>query len=212
MSSNLRPVVVSAATLLTALCLRPDLAGASGEGIRFEIDPVHSSVQFKVRHLGISTVTGRFEDFSGSVVYDPEAPETSVVAVSIQVASINTDVQGRDDHLRSADFFDAANHPEMTFRSTAVRTLGDGRFEVDGDLTIRGTTRPVTLESELGGMIRRQGRQGPRRTVAFTGETRIKRQDFGLMWNRALETGGFVVGDQVRILLEIEANAPEPER
>jgi len=209
---NLRPGVVSAAALLAALCLRPDAVGAAAEGIHFEIDPAHSSVQFKVRHLGISTVTGRFEEFSGTVVYDPEAPETSVVAVSIQVASINTDVQGRDDHLRSADFFDAANHPEMTFRSTAVRALGDGRFEVDGDLTIRGTTRPVTLESELGGMIRRQGQQGARRTVAFTGETRIKRQDFGLAWNRAWETGGFVVGDQVRILLEIEANAPEPER
>lgn len=208
---RLRSVVVaslSACVLVGATGSRVDAAN----GVTYTIDPNHSSIEFKVRHLGISTVTGRFEAFAGSVTFDPENPTATRVEVSIQAASIDTRVERRDDHLRSDDFFAAETHPELTFRSTAVRAGDDGMFEVDGELTIRGSTRPVTLEAEIGGMLDRETRRGRTRTVAFSATGRINRTDFGLNWNRALEAGGWVVGEEIRIFLEVEANhRPESE-
>lgn len=201
----MRRFLLAIATLLIApalLLARPAQDGA------FVIDNNHSSAEFRVRHLGVSTVSGEFEKLEGSIWFNPAAPEASRVEVVIQAASINTAVEGRDNHLRSADFFDVEKFPTLTFKSTAVRVTGEGTFEVDGDLTIRDVTRSVTLEAELGGLMERQGREGRLQTVGFSAQTRINRGDYGLTWNRALEAGGFLVGEEVRIMLEVEANRP----
>lgn len=164
------------------------------------IDAAHSSVEFAVKHLMISTVKGRFADVSGTVHLDEQEPERSEVDVTINVASIDTRQPDRDTHLRSTDFFDAEHHPALTFRSTRV-TREDGELRVEGDLTIRGVTKRVTLRATEEG----RGRDpwGGER-LGFSATTRINRRDFGLTWNQLLETGGFAVGDEVKIALDVE--------
>lgn len=201
----MRKILLSAAIPLIAPTL---LLARPAQDDAFVIDNNHSAAEFRVRHLGVSTVTGEFEQLEGSIWFDPAAPEASRVEVIIQAASINTAVEGRDNHLRSADFFDVEKFPTLTFKSTAVRATGEGTYEVDGDLTIRDVTRTVTLQAELGGVMERQGREGRMQTVGFSAQTRINRGDFELTWNRALEAGGFLVGEEVRINLEVEANRP----
>lgn len=165
------------------------------------LDPVHSQVEFGVRHMMISTVKGTFTDLRGTLHLDEENAESSSVEVEIAAASIDTRNDDRDQHLRSADFLDAESHPTLRFASTGVEKAGTG-LRIAGDLTIRGTTRPVTLEAEeLGRGTDPWG--NPR--VAFRAETRISRKDFGLTWNQALETGGVLVGDEVSIELEVQA-------
>lgn len=171
----------------------------------WNIDPTHTHAEFGVRHLMISTVKGHFSDVAGTVVVEDGDPTTAQIDVTIDVASIDTRVAQRDQHLRSADFFDADHFPTITFRSTQVeRTAvneGDERYHVVGDLTIRGTTRPVTLDVHwLGGVRDPWGNE----RAGYTATARINRKDFGLNWNQALETGGFVVGDEVKIDLEVE--------
>ncbi|HEX2038560.1 MAG TPA: YceI family protein [Acidimicrobiales bacterium] len=167
---------------------------------RWEIDRSHSSVEFVVRHLMVSKVRGRFGEFSGSLRIG-EVPEQSSVEVVIDAAGIDTGDSSRDEHLRSADFLDVATHPTLTFRSTAVRERG-GRWLVDGELTVRGVTRPVTLDVELLGVVTSPwGKQ----VAGFTATADIDREDFGLTWNQALETGGVLVGRKVRIELSVEA-------
>lgn len=167
---------------------------------RWEIDRSHSSVEFSVRHLMVSKVRGRFGELSGTVEI-AEVPEASSVSVVIDAASIDTRDSGRDEHLRSADFLDVATHPTLEFRSTAVRGKGF-RWRVEGDLTIRGITRPVTLDVELDGVATSPwGKQ----VTGFTASTELDREDFGLTWNQALETGGVLVGRKVRIDLAVEA-------
>jgi polyisoprenoid-binding protein YceI len=167
---------------------------------RWDIDRSHSSVEFAVRHLMVSKVRGRFGEFSGTL-HIGEAPEESSVEVVIEATSIDTRDGGRDEHLRSADFLDVAGHPTLTFRSTAVRGR-DERWQVDGELTIRGVTRPVTLDVTLEGVVRSPwGKQ----VASFTASTEVDREDFGLTWNQALETGGVLVGRKVRIELSVEA-------
>ena len=164
------------------------------------IDPSHSSVEVVARHMMISKVRGRFASFSGRVVVGDQ-PESSSVEVTIDAASIDTADARRDEHLRAADFLDVANHAEITFRSTSVRPGRRGRWEVTGDLTLRGVTRPVTLDVELEGIGAAYG--GPR--VVFSGVTEVDREEFGLTWNMALETGGVLVGRQLKIELSIQA-------
>jgi polyisoprenoid-binding protein YceI len=164
------------------------------------IDPSHSSVEVVARHMMISKVRGRFSGFSGRVVVGGR-PEDSSVEVTIDAASIDTADSRRDEHLRAADFLDVADHPEITFRSTSVRPGRRGRWEVTGDLTLRGVTRPVTLEVELEGVGAAYG--GPR--AVFSGVTEVDREEFGLTWNMALETGGVLVGRQLKIELSIQA-------
>jgi polyisoprenoid-binding protein YceI len=164
------------------------------------IDPSHSEVGFTVRHLGISKTRGRFGAFTGDIVV-AERPEDSRVTVEIDAASIDTTDAGRDEHLRSADFFDVATFPTLSFATTAVRQVG-GRWEVAGDLTIRGATRPVVLDTELVGLA--SDPWGNER-VGFHATTEVNREDFGLTWNAALETGGFLVGKTVKIDIEVEA-------
>ncbi len=175
--------------------------------VEYEVDPSHTQVMFKVRHMGISTVTGRFNRFAATLAYDPENPAASWVTATIDAASIDTDNERRDNHLRSADFFAADSYPTLTFRSTRVEEAGEGRLRVLGDLSIRGVTKPVVLDVSLEGAALGQG---GRPMTGWTAETAIDRMDYGLRWNRLTEAGGWVVADEVRILLEVEARARQP--
>lgn len=166
----------------------------------WQIDPAHSGVDFQVRHLGLSKVRGRFGVFSGALTI-AEAPEQSSVAVSIEVESIDTREPTRDTHLRSPDFFDAATHPTIEFTSRSVTGAGS-QWEVEGDLTIKGVSRPVVLEVTYEGAA--TDPWGGSR-VAFSGSTEIDREDWGMTYNQALEAGGWLVGKKVKIELELEA-------
>lgn len=164
------------------------------------IDPTHTEVGFSVRHLAISKVKGKFETFSGTLV-TAENPLDSKVEATVQVASINTNQADRDGHLRTGDFFAAEEHPEFTFVSTGVREQG-GDYFVDGDLTLRGVTKPVTFAFEFGGF----GQDGYGQYKAgFTATTKVNREDFGIQWNAPLETGGLLLGNEVTITLDVQA-------
>jgi len=167
----------------------------------WQIDNAHSSVQFSVRHMMITNVRGAFERFSGDINLDENDPTKSTVKVQIETTSINTREQRRDDHLRSADFFDAATYPHMTFVSKRVVRTGDNTARMVGDLTIKDVTREVSLDVEFVG----QGKNPWGATVAgFNARGKINRKDFGLNWNVALETGGWLVGDDINIAIELE--------
>jgi len=169
----------------------------------FSIDKAHSDLLFQVRHL-VTRVRGRFTDFSGTVSFDLESPAASSVVVTIDAASIDTGTPDRDTHLRSADFFDVATYPALTFVSSRVDRQSDDRFDVTGTLTIHGVTREVTLPvTYLGRATDPWGNE----RAGFESEITINRKDFGLGWNALLETGGFVVGDEVKITLSVQAIA-----
>jgi polyisoprenoid-binding protein YceI len=174
---------------------------------RWQIDPAHTDTGFAVRHMMISTVKGRFADVSGTITLDEADLSGSSVEVEIGVASIDTRQEERDAHLRSADFFDAENHPKITFRSRRVEATGGGDFRVIGDLTIRGVTREVVLEATDEG---RATDPWGNEKAGFSARTAIDRQDFGLTWNAALETGGILVGNEIKISLEVQAAKAEP--
>ncbi|WDH79974.1 YceI family protein [Microbacterium esteraromaticum] len=163
------------------------------------LDPAHSEVTFSVRHMMISKVRGSFGIKSATFVA-PENPLEATVEANVDVASIDTSDENRDAHLRSADFFDADNHPTMEFRSTATR-VENGDFLVDGDLTIRGITKPVTFEFDFGGFA--QDPYGNYKAGA-SAKAVINREDFGLTWNAALETGGVLVGKEITIGLDLQ--------
>jgi polyisoprenoid-binding protein YceI len=165
------------------------------------IDADHSEVGFAVKHLMVATVKGTFRRFSGQVTLDENDVGKSVIAAEIDVTSIDTRQDQRDAHLRSPDFFDASNFPVMTFRSTKIEQLRHGYLRVLGDLTIRGTTREVVLDVEETG---RGGDPWGNQRIGYNARTSIKRDDFGLTWNQALETGGVVVSSDVRITLDVE--------
>lgn len=175
--------------------------------VEYEVDTSHTQVMFKVRHMGVSTVTGRFNRFAGTFAYDPQDPEASWVTATIDAASVDTDNERRDNHLRSPDFFAADSYPTLTFQSTKVDEVGEGRLMVAGDLSIRGVTLPVVLDVVLEGAT--TGREGQPIT-GWTAETTVNRKDYGLQWNRLTEAGGWVVGDDVRIVLEVEARGISP--
>ncbi|MBP1325005.1 polyisoprenoid-binding protein YceI [Leucobacter exalbidus] len=164
------------------------------------IDPTHSEVGFSVRHLAISKVKGKFENFSATFE-TAENPLESKVTATAEVASVNTNEKNRDGHLRTGDFFLADEFPELTFVSTGVRADGSD-FIVDGDLTMRGVTKPVSFEFELGGFG--EDAYGNYK-VGFTAKTVVKREDFGLSWNAPLEKGGLLLGSDVTITLDIQA-------
>jgi polyisoprenoid-binding protein YceI len=165
------------------------------------IDRSHSEVGFQVRHL-LSRVRGRFNDFDGTIDFDESNPANSRVAVTIPAGSIDTGEADRDKHLRSADFFDIEKYPALTFKSTLVTPRGEHTYDVAGDLTIHGVTRPVTLPASFLGAA--QDPWGNTKLV-FEAELTLNRKDFGLTWNAALETGGFLVGDEVKVSLAIQA-------
>jgi polyisoprenoid-binding protein YceI len=170
----------------------------------YEIDGAHTSVEFVGRHLMITKVRGRFSDVRGQVTI-AENPEESHVEVEISTASLNTGNSDRDNHLRSADFFDVAQYPTITFRSTLVRSIPNATWDVTGDLTVRDTTRPVTLQVDFDGA--EVSPMGDER-IGFSAATEVNREDFGLTWNMAVETGGLLVGKAARIELAVQAVAP----
>ena len=184
-------------TAVFALSL-PLMAQAS----TWKIDPDHSNVGFKVRHLMVSNVKGSFEKFSGSVEINEKDITKSHVSVSIDTASVNTNVQKRDGHLKSADFFDVAKYPTMTFVSKKVVSAGKDKLKVTGDLSLHGVTREVVLDVE-GPAVESKDPWGNYRS-GVVATTKINRKDFGLLYNAALETGGVAVGEEVAITLEIE--------
>jgi polyisoprenoid-binding protein YceI len=181
-----------------AVLLLPALAPASV----WQIDPEHSSIQFKVRHLMVSNVKGVFSKVRGVVEIDDRDSTRMKADVTIDTASIDTKVAKRDEHLRSADFFDVAKYPSMTFVSKRVVKEGDGRLRMVGDLTLRGVTREVTLAVEGPSPEAKDPWGNIRRGASAS--AKINRKDFGLTWNKALETGGVVVGDDVMIEIEVE--------
>lgn len=169
----------------------------------YEIDGAHTSVEFVGRHLMITKVRGRFSDVRGRITIGEE-PESSHVQVEIGVASLSTGNDDRDAHLKSQDFFDVEHYPTIAFASTAVRSLRDNTWELVGDLTVRGTTRPITLQVDFdGGGASPMGDE----RIGFSAATDVNREDFGLTWNVALETGGLLVGKSARIELAVQAIA-----
>jgi len=192
----MKRIIVSVSAII-ALSL-PAFAFAS----TWTIDPDHSNIGFKVRHLMVSNVKGTFDKHTGTVEINDKDITKSKVEVSIDTNSINTNVQKRDEHLRSADFFDVARYPTMTFVSKQVAKAGKEKLKVTGDLTLHGVTREVVLDVE-GPSKESKDPWGNIRKGA-TATTKINRKDFGLVWNKALETGGVAVGEEIAITLEIE--------
>ena len=166
----------------------------------WKIDPSHTSVEFSARHMMITTVKGRFADFEGTVVESEASPEGATVEVTMKAASIDTRTEQRDAHLRSADFLDADAFPNITFKSSSISGTKD-TFSLTGDLTVRGTTRPVTLDVTYDG-----GGKDPwgGERVGFTASGKIDRREFGLVWNQALETGGLLVGNDIKIQIDAQ--------
>jgi polyisoprenoid-binding protein YceI len=169
----------------------------------FTIDKTHSEATFQVRHL-VTKVRGHFADFAGTIQFNDEAPDQSSVSFTIQAASIDTQTADRDAHLRSEDFFFVDKYPEITFVSSKITKKGDSDYDVRGTLTIRGVSREITLPVTFLGDAKDPWGNA---RVGFEAETTINRKDFGLVWNAALETGGFLVGDDVKISLQIQAIA-----
>jgi polyisoprenoid-binding protein YceI len=169
----------------------------------FVIDKAHSEATFQVRHL-ITRVRGRFTDLEGTIQYDPDHPERSSVRFAIQAASIDTAEPDRDKHLRSADFFDVERFPQITFDSTRVQAAGTNRFDVTGQLTLHGVAKEIVLPVTFLGFAKDPW--GKER-AGFEVETTLNRKDFGLHWNAPLETGGFLVGDEVKVMLSVQAVA-----
>jgi polyisoprenoid-binding protein YceI len=174
---------------------------------KWNFDSAHSSIEFVVRHMLVSKVRGRFTRWTGAFRYDEQNPTASSLEVQIDAASVDTHEAQRDAHLRSADFFDVANHPHLTFRSTGVEAKGAGRFALKGDLTIRGVTRAVVLDAELGGRLKDPW--GNER-VGFAATTSIDRKDFGVSYNQVLDVGGLALGENVEVAIEIEATRAVP--
>ena len=168
----------------------------------YAIDPMHSTAEFSVKHMMVSTVKGRFGNLSGAIHIDEDRPAESWVEASIDAAGVDTGVDMRDADLRSANFLDVATYPKIEFRSTGVEQVDDDRWRVRGDLTIHGVTREVVLETEFEG--RGPDLEGKHR-VGFSAQAAFSRRDFGLTYNPLLETGGMVVGDNVKVALHIEA-------
>lgn len=182
----------------------PDEAPATqpaAEVATWNVDQSHSRVGFKVRHLGLSNVSGQFHDYEVDLQLDPTDLSTLETSATINIASIDTENERRDNHLRSPDFFAAEEHPTMTFVSKEVRNIDGNSFELVGDLTIRGTTKEVVLDGEVLGTAVMQGNE----IVALEASTTINRLEYGLAWDRLTEAGGVVVGHDVQIILELEA-------
>jgi polyisoprenoid-binding protein YceI len=183
----------TATATATAAATRPLPVGT------WAVDPVHSSVEFHVKHLGIATVKGQFREFEGTLDVDADGARA---LGSVDVASVDTREPQRDEHLRSADFFEVERFPRIAFRSTAIRALDDDEFEIDADLTIHGVTRNVTLRATLEG--NETDPQGNER-IGVSASTQINRSDYNMKFNAALGSGNLVVADKVKILVEVSA-------
>ncbi len=165
------------------------------------IDPTHTAIEFEAKHLMIAKVKGRFAEFDGALTVADD-PTQSVVSVTIKAASIDTRTEQRDEHLRSPDFLEVDKYPEIAFVSTSLEHEDGDDWRINGDLTIHGVTKPVTLKTEYEGQA---GDPWGGQRVAFSAETKIDREDWGLTWNQALEAGGWLVGKEIKLKLEVEA-------
>lgn len=170
----------------------------------WNVDTAHSEIGFSVKHMMISKAKGSFDDFSAEIEADVDDLTDSKVEVKIDASSINTRQEGRDEHLRSADFFDVEKYPNITFVATDIKKKSDNNYDVTGDFTMVGTTKPVTIDVVFEGQSKDP--MSGNTVAGFSGETTINRKDFGLTWNAAVETGGVLVGDEVKIHIEIEAH------
>jgi polyisoprenoid-binding protein YceI len=210
----LRATLPALAAVLALSLLLAGSTPAYAASAVYEIDPNHSAVTFRIRHL-MSNVPGAFNKFKGSIVYDAEKPDASSVEASIEAPSIDTNNDKRDEHLRGADFFDAAKFPTIDFKSKSVAAEG-GKLKVTGDLTMHGVTKPVTLTGEVLGVAKDPTGKNPARAgFSFTGT--INRKDFGIIWNQQLDQSTTLLGDDVVLQLDIEATekvaqveAPKP--
>jgi polyisoprenoid-binding protein YceI len=172
----------------------------------FVFDKAHTNVGFRIRHI-VSKVDGRFREYDGTILIDRQNPAASKVELTIQAASIDTGHADRDKHLRSADFFDVEKYPTITFKSTKVEPKGNDTYEVTGDFTMRGVTKTITFPVRHGGFAR----AGKTEKAGFEATLTLNRKDFGIAWNRNLEQGGLLLGDDVEIAIQVEANKKEAE-
>jgi polyisoprenoid-binding protein YceI len=177
----------------------PDLSALTGE---YAVDPAHSSIGFTARHAMVTNVKGKFLDFTGTLHLDGTDPSRSTASLDITMDSIDTGSPDRDGHLKSSDFFKTDEHPTMTFRSTKAESRGGDDYRITGDLTILGTTKPLTIDLEFNGAAKDPF--GNER-VGFEGKAEIKRSEWGLTWNAALETGGVLVSDKIKLNFDISA-------
>jgi polyisoprenoid-binding protein YceI len=184
------------------------LSVGSVEAASYTVDPAHTEIQFKVKHLTIATVRGTFVDFEGDFEFDQDSIAASSANATIEAKSVNTNNQKRDDHLRSDDFFNVEKNPKITFFSKEVKNVKGDTFTVVGDITINGVTRTIELDAEFNGAA--TDPWGNER-VAFSAESKIDRKDFGLTWNKVMEAGGLVVGDEVKIHVEVEGIKKQDE-
>jgi polyisoprenoid-binding protein YceI len=190
----------------TALALL--LFAAPALAVELQVDPAHSTATFAIKHMMVSTVHGSFGKVTGTVNHDPKDPTKSSANIQIDPASLDTRVEKRDAHLKSADFFDVQKCPEMTFKSTKIEKAGDKKYKVTGDLTMHCITKPVTLEVE--------GLNGPVKSpkganlYAATATGKLNRKEFGLNWNQAIEAGGVAVGEDVQLTVDLELNDSPP--
>jgi polyisoprenoid-binding protein YceI len=192
---------VKAKRVLTFLPLLLLPALAAAETAVYKVDPNHSSVGFTIRHF-VSNVPGRFKDFNGVVKYDKQNPAASGVELTVQAASIDTDNEDRDNHLRSADFFDVQKYPTLTFTSTKVSAKDADTLDVTGNLTLHGVTREVTIPVEVLGTMK-----GPRGEKAgFEASFTLNRKEYGIVWNRVFDAGSTLLGDEVRVNVSVEAD------
>jgi polyisoprenoid-binding protein YceI len=197
MPDPIRRVVVMVCLGVT-LWLNP--VSGQAETARYVVDPDHSIVEFKVAHMVISKTTGHFKDYTGFIDMDPEAGTVKTIEATIKTASVTTNQEKRDAHLRNADFFDVEKYPTMTYKMKSYSKAGDG-YSAIGDLTLHGVTKEVTLTGNFNGVTKDPW--GNTR-AGFTAEGKLNRKDFGMVWNKALDSGGLVVGDEVWIKLDIE--------
>ncbi|MEU3922775.1 YceI family protein [Streptomyces sp. NPDC029004] len=194
-----RKADTAVATATAAREVDPALVALTGD---YSIDPAHSSIGFTVRHAMVTNVRGSFGDFSGSLHLNGTDPHHSTAEIDVKIASIDTGIDDRDGHLRSGDFFEAEQYPLMTFRSTHAEQLGGDTYRITGDLTIKDVTRPLAIDLEFNGSA--TDPYGNER-VGFEGKAEILRSDWGLTWNAALETGGVMVSDKVKLTFDISA-------
>jgi len=186
-----KPILAVLATTLAVTGAAADI---------YVVDRTHSEASFQVRHMMVAKVRGYFTDFAGTIHADAEKPESSSVEFTVRTASVDTANEKRDAHLRSADFFEADKHPEMTFKSTRIKPLGDERYEVTGAFTLKGVTKEITVPVTFLGLSPNKAKAGFETT--FT----INRKDYGLLWNRALDGGGIAVSDEVQVTVNVEAD------
>jgi polyisoprenoid-binding protein YceI len=182
-----------------ATSVNPDLAALTGD---YSLDPAHSTIGFVARHAMVTNVKGKFNDFTGSLHLDGADPSKSTASIDVKMDSIDTGSADRDGHLKSSDFFKIDEFPTMTFRSTSAEALGGDDYRITGDLTILGVTRPLTIDLEFNGAAKDPF--GNER-VGFEGKAEILRSEWGLTWNAALETGGVLVSDKIKLNFDISA-------